>query len=83
MCRTMAMPNAPGLPVIGPMDTSAVMDTSAGRLIFGRATTGGDGVGAVDHFVDGHGVVLCVQRAWHCLAARWVETVSLALSLLP
>ena len=28
------MPNAPGLPVIGPIDTSAVIDTSAGRLIF-------------------------------------------------
>ena len=34
-----AMPKAPGLPVIAPIDTSAVIDTSAGRLIFCFAAT--------------------------------------------
>ena len=34
-----AMPNAPGLPAIGPIDTSDLIDTLAGRLIFWRAAT--------------------------------------------
>jgi len=34
-----AMPKAPGLPTIGPIETSDLIDTLAGRLIFWRAAT--------------------------------------------
>jgi hypothetical protein len=34
-----AMPKAPGLPVIGPMATSALIDTSEVSAIFWRAAT--------------------------------------------
>ena len=39
ICIETEIPKAPGLPVIGPIDTSAVMLTSEGSTIFWRAAT--------------------------------------------
>src|SRR5262245_11603620 len=39
MAIATAMPKAPGLPAIGPIETSLLIDTFAGRLIFWRAAT--------------------------------------------
>ena len=39
MAIATATPKAPGLPACGPMETSALIDTSAGKLVLLRAAT--------------------------------------------